>query len=656
MVGQPEFLPQHTFISLFGEISFLALAMNFHIISGLKPRTVGSIEEILELLTDSSKTGSGVLDRIRIVSHFFVPDPGEPEQPAIMSIKFFRNGGRGALKRHFEGFAESSVAGLRAVLTFDHHGFTQTSLSIFDSPYTDVLTALRTVGKGALVDQVFPNGQTPSANKQEFVIISACKWLLREHPDVLKDATLRANLASAYDLLLNDLKTRLVAPPDAVPAPQLDALRDAIVALGDFATIHTITPDDIPRYAANVAAVLPAVTGDSFRNIMLAARQRFDRFTTIDIRGCRAGTDTPYLAAVQRFFGRSDTVRPVITAPDFFQRFNQIAMIRVFGTTPQAAAGVINQLHNNGVPLLFNRANVQDQFATWSDGFGITTAHLTFWQNTFQLGVLEFSKLLWRQNIPACKVTTSRLDAMATAAFEVVFDQLGEIFFVRVGDRPTAAQIAAIKPRLASLDTWTTQLNAAIPAGSTPTELTAHFNNFKTIYEVVEIRMGNAAFRTSPLRVIPSMEPAGLTAAQATKLQGNLRTFIQADNNSLFAPVRIFLANADARTQDAPARMRYFLGLGLVFQLSHATDVSFDSQRIVMLDDRTGPDAARRQHEAIRHWVRASWRGINPPTIVDNLDFELGRHSAWVVAGREQGPCGVCPHPSYMQHIVILPA
>jgi hypothetical protein len=147
-----------------------------------------------------------------------------------------------------------------------------------------------------------------------------------------------------------------------------------------------------------------------------------------------------------------------------------------------------------------------------------------------------------------------------------------------------------------------------------------------------------------------------LTVAQVTGFQTNLSSFIQINANSIFAPVRVFLAVADARTQDAPARMRYFLGLGLVFQLAHTTDLRFISQRIVVFEDRTGPADRRRQHEAIRHWMRAAWRGVSTVTIPASVDFDLGRHSAWVVEGREQGPSGVCPHPSYLSHIVTQPA
>jgi len=654
LVGQPEFLPQHTFISaaLPGDNGFIDNAVTFHANVGLNPKTVGSIEEILELLANTAETGTGVLDRIRIVSHFFVPDPGEPDQPSSMGVAFVRNGGRGALKRFFEGFAESSIAGLRALLRFDLVSG-QSPLTIFNSAETLVLSAVRAAGNGAAVDAVFPASGTPSDSKNEFVILHGAKWLLAHQPSILPDATLRANLASAYDLLLADLKTRLGAAPDNVPGPQLDALAAAIAGLSNLAGAQFVIPPKLPRYAANVSAGLVAFAGDSFRNKLIAVRPRFDRFTTIDIRGCRAGTEMAYLAAVQTFFGRTNSVRPVVTAPNFFQRFNQIAAIRPFGTTPQSRAAVINGLHNSGVPPAYPAAQVRTQFGVWADGFGITAAHFAFWHTTFQLRVLEFCKLQWRAGIPPRNVTIPRLDALPGAAFADLFSRLGDIFFIRTASLPNAVQIAAISPNLASLNTWTTQLDAAINPVSDPGSLATHFTNFKTIYEAVEARMSNPSFHTSSQRVIPAAQPPGMTADNATHFQANLKDFIQTNANSIFAPVRVFLTAADASTQDAPARMRYFLALGLVFQLAHTTDVAFGTQQIVLFDDRT---ATSRQNEAIRHWMRAGWRGVAPPTIASTLDFDLGRHSAWLVSAREQGPSAVCPHPSYMSHIVTQPA
>ena len=98
------------------------------------------------------------------------------------------------------------------------------------------------------------------------------------------------------------------------------------------------------------------------------------------------------------------------------------------------------------------------------------------------------------------------------------------------------------------------------------------------------------------------------------------------------------------------------LGLGLPFQLSHPTSPNFDHQILVNFEDRTGPAADRRQHEAIRHWIRASWRGVSSPTIADTVSYDDGRHSAWVVEGRTSGPSGVCPHPNYMSHIITKSA
>ena len=649
LIGAPEFLPQHTFISvaLEGDNGFIANATRFHTNVGLDPDSVGSIEQILELLADAGETGTGLLDRIRIVSHFFHPGPGHPDQPSNMGINFLTHGGRGALKRHFEGFAQSSIAGLRALVTWEGRigGTTVTTLTLVTSE-NEVLVELRSHGQAAVVDAVFPPLAPPSDNKIEFVKLHASKWGMAHNSPALPNA-LRTDLDSAYDLILADLRTRLGQPPDNVAAPQLDALAAAIAGLGQIPGAPFVNPGADDRYADNVHAGLAAFAGDSFRNKLLAVRPRFDRFTTIDIRGCQAGADVPYLQAVQAFFGRSSTVRPVVTAPNLFQFFNQIPEVTRWGTTPQAAAQGLNNLFTSGFAPHHSPASLQSQFADWADAFGITDAHLTFWRTTFQLPALEFCRLQWRSNIPARRVTIPRLDALPGAGLADVFTRLSDIFFVRASRRPTAAQIAEITPHLGSLATWAAQLAQPINAAG----LATHFGNYKTIYEAVDARM--PGFMNSPQRVIPAAQPPGLTAQQTENLRNNLSTFIQTNDNSIFKPVRVWEAEALSMTQGAPARMRYFLALGLVFQLAHDTSTSLDAQRIVVYDDRRSPGT---KDEAIRHWMRAAWRGVAPPTIAPSVSYELGRDSAWLVVGREQGPSHVCPHQTYMDHIVVEPA
>lgn len=663
LLGEPEFIPQHTFIALPrpNDNGFITNAVNFHTNAGLSPRNADSIEEILELLAKPAETGQGVLDRIRIVSHFFVPDPGEPDQPSNMGIKFLRDGGRGALKRFFEGFADSSIAGLRAMLTFDLANSTS-PLTIFASPASVVLAALRAAGDGALVDPVFPSGGTPSAARDEFVVIHGAKWLLTNQATVISEPALRTNLGNAYDVLLADLKERLTKAPENLKAADLNALAAAIGKLSAIGGANFVVPANTDRYAANVSAALIAVAGDTFRKKMLAVRPRFDRFTTIDIRGCRAGTDMAYLASVQGFFGQSATVRPVVTAPDFFQRFNQVAAVTIPGDKLTAAVSLINGLHNNGLNVqgipTFTAAEVRDQFGAWADAFGITAAHLTFWHTTFRLGVLEFSKLGWRGSIPAAKVTAARLAELASVSFADLFARLGEIFFIPT--RPSQAQITALTALLPNLAAWTTQLAATIDPASTAADLTAHFDNFKAIYEAVDARFADAVFKNSPQRLIPPTQPTGLTVAQMmtqTKTyQTNLRTFIQDNANSRFASVRVFLAAVDGRTQGDPARMRYFLGLGLAFHLANLTDTRFTAQQLVLVADPDSVGARQRQLEAIRHWMRSAWRGVTSITIAPTVTYDRGRHSSWVVSGRDQGPSAVCPHARYMSHIKTQPA
>ena len=650
LIGEPEFLPQHTFIAEPGQNDngFIGRAMVFHAKSGLKPRSVGSIEEIVELLGSPAETGSGVLDRIRIVSHFFTLD-GTAEPLGVMGLKFFRDGGPGSFKRFFAGFASSSMDGLREFVRMDVVSSTA-PLTVYADSADSVLTELRSSSaNSAVVDAVFPPDEIlHSKLREEFVILHRAKRVLADN-NPISDATLSENLAKAYDLLITDLTTRLSAAPENVAPAKLQALGEAIRTFNGFGVVPFLTPADnlVAYLSKNLTAALAAVAGDSFRRKLVTARTRFDRYTTIDIRGCHAGTEEAYLQSVQAFFGRSDSVRPEVTAPKVFQNF-QAPQPGVHASTAALAVAGINGIFNSGLSG-HPAARVRQQFSDWATAYGITDTHLEFWRMQFEAGVLAFCALGWVGSIPQRRVPIGLLDSMPSASLADVIAKLGRIFFLRPNSMPTNPQMARIAPNASSLATWSAQLNTPIDPG----QLAAHFDAFKTIYEAVDARMSSSAFHNSPQRLIPPAQPAGFSASQAQSMQTALKNFIQTNANSIFAPVRVFLTAADTATKDAPALMRYFLGLGLPFQMADTEAVSPAAQRVMYFDDQT-PDG--RQMEAVRHWTRAAWRGPTPVQIPTDITADQGLHAAWVQRQLINGPAGVCPHPSYMAQIVTLTA
>jgi hypothetical protein len=136
--------------------------------------------------------------------------------------------------------------------------------------------------------------------------------------------------------------------------------------------------------------------------------------------------------------------------------------------------------------------------------------------------------------------------------------------------------------------------------------------------------------------------------------QQQLSNFIDNDTHSIFAKIKTMKTAGHTQANATQFRFRYFLRLGLVFQLYHATSTNFNQQLIVAIIDSAGSN--RRQNEAVRHWIRSQWRGVTPPNIPATINWENGRNTAWIVEGRQQGPAYVCPHESYDQHLFKLRA
>lgn len=638
-----EFLPQITFIATPtpNDNGFIGNAETFHRNAGLEPISITSLQEAVELLNNATRTGSGVIDHLRIVSHFFVDDENPGFAPSNIKMAMLSGGGRGILKHHFEGWAQSNYEGLKAMVTVFviNSGTLTPRVGVYAHSLKFILNKLRPT-HNAIIDQLptDPIDGEPTGFAKDFVTFAASKWLLADQPTFLP--TVRNSLLTAYDLLLANLKTRISTPS----AANLTTLENAMVALRNIGAVTVVSPANLAYFSANVTAGITAFQNDFFATVT-TMRRRINQFSTVDIRGCQAGQDLDYLRAIRRFFGISDLVRPGVTAPDRFQRFNGINQI-----TGLNSQNDINSIHSSGISP-FNATTTRNQFEDWATAFGITQGHLEFWKTTFQLHVLEFCKLQWRGNIPSRRVAISRLNVLATAGLSDMFTRLADIFFFTSAQQPSATQVNTITPLLGNLTAWTTELNGIIPDTATATQLQQHFNTLKSIYENVEPRTAQSSFSA---RLIPQTAPSSLTVSQVRTWQQSLKAFIDTDSHSIFSPVRRFLAAGFAQANASQSKMRYFLRLGLVFQLYHATSTNFGEQIIVAYSDGTGTN--RRENEAIRHWIRSLWRGVNPPNIPAAISWDNGRNTAWIVEGRQQGPSYVCPNISYDQHIIKLSA
>lgn len=645
LFGIPEFLPDVTFIATPtpNDNGFIGNAEIFHRNSGLNPISLQSFEQLVELLNDSAQTRTGVINHLRVVSHFFVDDENPGFTPSNIKIAMLNNSGRGILKHHFEGWAQSNYEGLKAMVSI--LTVSGTTLTLHPGVYADslsrILNQLRPA-QNAIINLIPTDGISgePTGLHKDFVTFAASKWALTRFPSIINNTAARNAAIAAYDILLTHLKTQIGSPTSG----QMTTLENAMVALPDWGSFTNVSPSNTAYFTANANAGMAAFSSNFFAKIT-TMRQRFNQFSTVDIRGCQAGRDLDYLRAIRQFFGSSPTVRPKVTAPDRFQRFNGLNQI-----TGVHSQNAVDGLFNSGISP-FNATELRNQFNQWADAYGITQAHLDFWKTTFSLHVLEFCKLQWRTNIPQPNARSARLDALPTANFRDCISKLADIFFFTTAQKPTNVQLNAIDPLLTNLTAWTNALNATIPDSANEATLTQHFRTFKGIYENVEPRTAQSSF--SP-RIIPATAPTTLAVDQVRLWQQQLKTFIDTDSHSVFFPIKRFIQAGFAQANAQQSKLRYFLRLGFVFQLYHATSTNFNHQIIIAFED--SGSANRRQDEAIRHWIRSYWRGTSPPNIPASITWENGRNAAWIVEGRTQGPSYICPQTAYDQHIIKLEA
>jgi hypothetical protein len=631
--GEPDYAPDLTFIQQAApnDNGFIAIALQFHQNSGLSPRTVQSIEEMVNVLSDPAQSGTGIINRIRIVSHVFF-DPSGIGNPTNMMLRFLTAGVRPSLKRHFNGFAGTSMDALKSMMTFEVGTFTNTTHFITTDSSMLLMNHLKPTHNAILA--LVPTDALGEATGEfdDFFKICGSKWTLQR--GAIPNASVTTSLQQAYDLLLADVVSRIRS---TIPEPQLNTLRDAILNLGNSQSINIQTPHNLAEYGQNLAAALTAIQGNGFLTKLNRVRQRINRNSKIDIRGCQVGRDPEFLQAMQKFFGTNATVRPAVSGPQWFQHFNAIGNI-----TGLNSNALIGTLFNNGFAP-YSAVQVRQHFENWATGFGITAAHLTFWQEKLGLNALTFSALQWRNNLPATTIPVTRLQAISSASFRDVISRLINIFQTPAADRPNNAALNIVDPLLPNLSTWATQLDAAVSATATPSQLTDHFNNYKNIYEHIDNRFTGSASPSAAQRIIPATPPASLTVQVIRDFQTALKNFIDTHANSRLRPIKRFMTATVAQTQDAPARMRYFLCLGLPFLLYNPAATNSNHNILIVFQDTAGAD--RRQNDAIKYWIRAQWRGNIPAVLGNGTTFDASRQTPWLVENHQ--PTGLLTVPPY---------
>ena len=324
--GEPENVPEISYISTQGGQGFLQEALDFHQAWGLTVHQVGSVEEMVNHLAQATTP----LNRIRFVTH--------AAQVGVFSSLFAGEPLESLQEGRVSAYAEGDAQGL----AFD----TRMSLSV---PLAPFVAEIRSTSPALLRPFGLETSGVPTGQLAEFFN----RVLHLEALTSTKTAQNAAQfdpLISALPVVIDHVATLVVqefaaaaqaaatggtgatAPTGTAPAVTLAdvlALRPAIQA-AITALSFTFSGIAVPNaQAVKVREAQRAIAG-GFRQNLDTARGRFTSDSWVDIRGCNAGNDLAYLRAVQRFFGTPPAL-PHVSAPNWFQVF-PFLRLRSFAT------------------------------------------------------------------------------------------------------------------------------------------------------------------------------------------------------------------------------------------------------------------------------------------------------------------------------------
>lgn len=356
LFGEPQHVPETTYIA--GQDprndGFLQDATAYHQAWGLRPRTVNSVEEIVDHL----RGGRGKVGRIRIITHASTNN---------LFTALFRGGSPGILEPVLSGFATSDQAGLDAL----YGGGLLNAAT-----YRDILNDLRTNNPAVLrpfgLDAA---NSTPTGEVQRLIERSADLLMhtagqvdpAASADDQATATRQRGTIQATLRTMLAGLRQAVQQPAPAgagVTAQQAQDLQDAITANTTF----TFTLGAQPAAFADALSNANSAIGRGFRAHLDAARARFDGSSWIDIRGCRVGGNLTYLQAVSNFFG-AGTDKPHVSAPDWWQSFPTVGFQTLVDTdiAGQAADTDVQTALDHWFDVTGVRSYMIDQIIYWMD-------------------------------------------------------------------------------------------------------------------------------------------------------------------------------------------------------------------------------------------------------------------------------------------------
>lgn len=592
-IGSPEIIPEFTFIAQPSpaDNGYLRMAELYHQTYGLQPQIVDSWEQIINTLAG----GNGTLDRVRIVSHIYVPPSGSANE-SNMLLPFFSGGTFRTLKGSFR-FAISDVEGILGYLeaiVFPQlsHGWFSNSITVpypstgSTSPteplWQGILRAIRQ-GTNASVLQPFgmqtSNPTSPNLVKilkcaTDMMVLNNVNLLLVDNPALpTVSIAAHANVKTAFISRIQELIDAL--KPSVLTASRTEAQLNAILTvIRGMSPANLVIPVTFSSFSVGISDPTYLQNHDVFRTRLNTVRGRVAATTHFDIRGCQIGRDNDFMQAVDTFL-KNGAISPLVTAPDWFQHFGLMGFI----TLPSESS--MDSAFDSGVGGLAS-SDVQREYENWSGRIGIT-GQILFWQQVAALNEFDFLKFAWKQNMPGLALTPARLDNFQTLTFPQAVQRMGEIFNI-AANVPANIQTFETSHRANITQLVSLADNLSAMTASTPV---AQLNTANTTLQALAGTLG---------QTLPAA-PTPMTLDYLVNSVGTLKQYLVGQSG--ITPFKTSLTN---QVNHANAGFRYLLRTGFPLHVQKATDEN--NIRLLMFDPV--------KDNALDIWMKMQFSGTRP--------------------------------------------
>ena len=635
--GKAEHVPDLTFIvePRVTPDNYLESATDYHANCGMNPQQIHSIDHLVSLLAADNTP----LKRIRVVGHA----SGEDLLVPLFGQTSNRED-RHAFKANLNAFAMSDERGLMDIFSLMPGQHFHAWVMI------DILKMIRDAKKENLLKPfgLHEKGIPKTDDLDRFMLYSCDYAFVNENYYKKNNAPLSANekaaMLKAFAALIG-IKAKAIKGTSfngqpAVTDTDLTALSDYLKQLK--ATDLNLAKKDVLSYNMPGNALNPFLLAGraadaivaGFRAQLEKVRNRFSSNSYIDIRGCRAGSDTEYLSAIKDFFGQSAS-KPNVTAPLWYQAFA--------GTNsyyhPVDRAGIHTLLQNGP-----HAADIRKGFATWATMCHVEPEHKEIWMDAVDGSAVKFVLLEWRKKLRDLPVEAPALKPYLNMVFIDFINKSQDFFNIAPSDMPKAAVLTDINNYITGkLKNYAKDLLQPVDGATDQAKL----NTIHTALKTINTELGN------PVTPFP---PAPIGFKAVIDVQNELIKYISDKKIAEIKPFMAALKNRLTDTND-PGLYYYMLFAGMpvfVFSNHEAINnhvVKVINNALVILDSFA--DAA------YRTWVKLSWEEPLPSgnrfSTLHPTEF-TSRRVMMMVREPDGGdsPVAVCPHKDYMDKITSV--